>query len=133
MPIAGGNTNYASGGMNASETAVETANGVQDSNDLFYEDTMKGGYQKNNPDLVRFMVDHSAEAIEWLSTLDVKLTGLSTSGGQSAKRTHTPEDGSAVGGYLVAKLLPKLRIVALKLCTTRGLLHLFRKMAPLLG
>ena len=37
MAIAGGNTNRASGGMNASETSVEAENGVKDSNDLFYK------------------------------------------------------------------------------------------------
>ena len=37
MAIAGGNTNRASGGMNASETSVEAENGVEDSNDLFYK------------------------------------------------------------------------------------------------
>ena len=108
MEIAGGNTNRASGGMNASETSVEKENGVEDSNDLFYEDTMKGGYEKNDPALVRYLVDHSAEAIDWLKSLGVNLTGLSISGGQSAKRTHTPEDGSAVGGYLVEHLVENL-------------------------
>ncbi len=108
MSIAGGNTNRASGGMNASETSVEKENGIEDSNDLFYEDTMKGGYNKNNPELVRNLVEKSAETIDWLKTIGVNLTGLSTSGGQSAKRTHTPEDGSAVGGYLVEHLVENL-------------------------
>ena len=58
MSIAGGNTNRASGGMNASETSVEKENGIEDSNDLFYEDTMKGGYNKNNPELVRNLVEN---------------------------------------------------------------------------
>ena len=37
MPIAGGNTSKASAGLNASETSVEKAQGVADSNDKFYE------------------------------------------------------------------------------------------------
>ena len=47
---------------------------------VVHADTMAGGYEKNDPDLVRYMVDHSAEAIEWLKTIGVNLTGLSTSG-----------------------------------------------------
>ena len=43
MPIAGGNTSKASAGLNASETSVEKAQGVADSNDKFYEETLKGG------------------------------------------------------------------------------------------
>lgn len=35
MPIAGGNTSKASAGLNASETSVEKAQGVADSNDKF--------------------------------------------------------------------------------------------------
>ena len=40
MPIAGGNTSKASAGLNASETSVEKAQGVTDSNDKFYEETL---------------------------------------------------------------------------------------------
>ena len=37
MPISGGNTLKSSAGMNASETKFQEAEGIEDSNDLFYE------------------------------------------------------------------------------------------------
>lgn len=37
--------------------------------------------------------------------MDIKLNNLTITGGMSEKRTHRPEDGSAVGKYLVDGLL----------------------------
>lgn len=105
MPIAGGNTLKSSGGMNASETKFQKEQGIEDSNDLFYEDTFIGGKETNNPELLRYIVDHSAEAIDWLDSLGIRLNTITFSGGASVARIHRPEDGSAVGGYLVEGLL----------------------------
>lgn len=107
MPIAGGNTSKASAGLNASETSVEKAQGVADSNDKFYEETLKGGGGTNDKALLRYFVDHSAGAVDWLNTNGIVLDNLTTTGGMSVSRTHRPHDGSAVGGYLV-KVLKKI-------------------------
>ena len=64
MPIVGGNTSKSSAGMNASETKFQKEAGIEDSNDKFYEETFKGGKEKNDPELLRFLVDHSASATE---------------------------------------------------------------------
>ena len=108
MPIIGGNTSKSSGGMNASETKFQKEQGIEDSNDLFYEETLKGGKGTNNPELLRYMVDHSAEAIEWLDGMGIRLNKITFSGGFSVARIHRPEDGSAVGGYLVNGLYNNL-------------------------
>lgn len=108
MPIAGGNTTRATGGMNASNTKFQEAEGIKDTNETFYQDTMKGGYDKNDPDLVKYMTENSASAIDWLDSLDITLSSISTSGGQSVKRTHRPADGSAVGDYLIAGMLKQI-------------------------
>lgn len=105
MPVAGGNTLKSSGGMNASETKFQEADGIEDSNDLFYEETLKGGKGTNDPELLRYLVDHSAEAIDWLDSMGITLNNITFSGGASVARIHRPEDGSAVGGYLVEGLL----------------------------
>ena len=104
MPTVGGNTNKASSGMNASETKFEKEQGVTDSNDLFYNETLKGGHGTNDPELLRYFVDNSAAAIDWLDTLGIRLNNLTITGGMSVTRTHRPEDGSAVGSYLVKGL-----------------------------
>lgn len=107
MPLAGGNTMKASSGMNASETKFQKEEGINDSNDKFYEETLKGGHGTNDKAMLRFFVDNSASAIDWLDSMDIKLNNLTITGGMSEKRTHRPEDGSAVGKYLVDGLLKK--------------------------
>lgn len=105
MPVAGGNTVKASAGMNASETKFQKEQDIEDSNDLFYEETLKGGGGTNDKELLRYFVDHSASAIDWLDSMGIRLNNLTTTGGMSVKRTHRPEDGSAVGEYLVDGLV----------------------------
>ena len=43
MPITGGNTQLAAGGMNAAGTRFQAAKGIKDAWQDMYEDTMKGG------------------------------------------------------------------------------------------
>lgn len=105
MPIAGGNTLKASAGMNASQTTFQKEQGIEDSNDLFFEESLKGGGGTNDQELLRYFVDHSADAIDWLDSMGITLDNLTTTGGMSEKRTHRPTDGSAVGEYLVDGLL----------------------------
>lgn len=109
MPVIGGNTSKSSGGMNASETKFQKEQSIEDSNDLFYEETLKGGKGTNNPELLRYMVDHSADAIDWLDSMGIRLNKITFSGGFSVARIHRPEDGSAVGGYLVNGLYYNLK------------------------
>lgn len=108
MPVIGGNTSKSSGGMNASETKFQKEQNIDDTNDLFYEESLKGGKGTNNPELLRYMVDNSAEAIDWLDSIGITLSDISFSGGFSKARIHRPADGSAVGGYLVNGLYNNL-------------------------
>ncbi|HEY2493170.1 MAG TPA: flavocytochrome c [Paenibacillus sp.] len=109
MPIAGGNTMKASSGMNASETKFQKEQGIQDSNDLFYEESLKGGHGTNDKDMLRFFVDTSGSAIDWLDSIGIQLNNITITGGMNEKRTHRPEDGSAVGQYLVNGLLKNIQ------------------------
>ncbi|QIL45597.1 flavocytochrome c [Vagococcus coleopterorum] len=109
MPVAGGNTVKASAGMNASGTKFQKEAGIEDTNDLFFEETLKGGKGTNDQDLLRHFVDSSSDAIDWLDGMGITLNNLTTTGGMSVKRTHRPEDGSAVGQYLVDGLLRNVK------------------------
>lgn len=108
MPIIGGNTNYATGGMNAAETPYQEAAGIKDTKQTFYDDTMKGGKDKNNPELLRTLVDNAPDAVEWLNDLGADLKRVTLSGGATNPRIHTPEDGSPVGPVVVQVLSKKL-------------------------
>lgn len=109
MPVAGGNTTKSSSGMNASETKFQKEQGIEDSNDLFYEETLKGGHDTNDKEMLRFFVDNSAAAIDWLDSIGIRLNNITITGGMNEKRTHRPEDGSAVGQYLVKGLVKNVQ------------------------
>ena len=108
MPYAGGNTTKATGGMNAAETHYQKEQGIEDSVETFIEDTMKGGHDLNNKDLVTVMAKNSAAGIDWLDSIGAPLPKVSFSGGATNKRIHAPEDGSGVGAYLVTRFLNKI-------------------------
>ncbi len=109
MPYVGGNTTKATGGMNAAETHYQKEQGIEDSVELFAADTMKGGHDLNDPELVRTLAEQSAGAIDWLDSIGADLPKISFSGGASTNRIHAPADGSAVGNYLVDKFSEKLK------------------------
>jgi fumarate reductase flavoprotein subunit len=97
----GGNTNYATGGMNAAGTKYQEAKGINDTPELFYEDTMKGGHNLNNPDLLRTLTENSAETLYWLESLGADLSEVGISGGQSVNRLHKAPEGMPVGTHLM--------------------------------
>lgn len=108
MPYAGGNTTKATGGMNAAETHYQAEQGIDDSVEQFVDDTMEGGHNINDKDLVTTLAENSAEAIDWLDSIGAPLPKVSFSGGATNARIHAPEDGSGVGAYLVTSLLKKM-------------------------
>lgn len=108
MPVIGGNTIKASAGMNAAETVFQKIKGIEDSRTLFYNETLKSGQHKNNPTLVKYFVEHAANAIDWLADHDIELSDITTTGGMSIDRTHRPASGAAVGGYLISGLVKNI-------------------------
>ncbi|WMJ82537.1 flavocytochrome c [Oscillospiraceae bacterium LTW-04] len=108
MAMAGGNTIKATGGMNAVETSVQKTLNVEDSVQSFIDDTMKGGHNVNDLELVTALAERSAGAIDWLDSIGAPLPDLTTLGGSSHKRAHRPEGGAAVGSYLVEKLVANM-------------------------
>ncbi|MFU2317234.1 flavocytochrome c [Rahnella sp. PCH160] len=108
MPTIGGNTIKASVGMNAADTRFQKLKGIEDSKDLFYDETLKGGKFKNNPVLLREFVELAPEAIEWLAAKEIELNDITITGGMSIDRTHRPADRSAVGGFLISGLVKNI-------------------------
>ena len=104
MPVTGGNTTRSTGGLNAAGTQYQEAEGIEDSVELFVEDTMKGGKELNDKELVTVMAENSNDALEWVNDLGADLTVVGIFGGASVKRIHRPSDTSAVGPVLVKTL-----------------------------
>ena len=105
MPMVGGNSLKASGGMNCADTKFQAAQGITDSGvQEFIEDTMNGGHMLNDLSLVTTLAENSSEAVEWLESIGAPLPKVAATGGTTHKYLQSPEDGSPVGSYLVAKL-----------------------------
>lgn len=108
MPITGGNTTRSTGGLNACATEYQKADGIEDSVELFVEDTMKGGKELNDKELVTVMAENSAAAVDWVNEIGGDLSVVGMFGGASVKRIHRPTDTSAVGPMLVKTLNAKM-------------------------
>ncbi len=108
MSTIGGNTIKASVGMNAAETRFQKLKGIEDSKELFYQESLKGGQFKNNQVLLREFVERAPQAVEWLAEHDIELSDITITGGMSIDRTHRPADRSAVGGFLISGLVKNL-------------------------
>ena len=69
---------------------------------------MIGGKGINNPELVMTLCANTADAIEWLKTININLTSVGAFGGASVKRIHRPVNAEgktiSVGAYIVPLL-----------------------------
>ncbi len=101
MPIPGGNSQLAAGGMNAAGTTYQKEQNIQDDAETMFQDTMKGGKNISNPDLVHVLANNSADSMAWLTSIGAKLNAVNFGGGATNKRFHAPMGGAAVGSYLV--------------------------------
>ena len=104
MPMIGGNTVRAEGGINAAETPLQKKLGIPDTIDQFYKDTMKGGHNLNDPELLRTMTTHAKDSVAWLESLGADLGAVGRSGGAKYPRAHRPTDGSAIGPEVIRVL-----------------------------
>lgn len=78
--------------------------GINDSIDTFYKDTMEGGKNLNDPQLVKYFTDNSAEAVEWLISIGMDLGDVAPGAGATNPRMHRPTGGKDVGAVLIETL-----------------------------
>ena len=107
MPITGGNTQLAAGGMNAAETVFQEERGIKDAIATMYEDTVKGGKHLAKPELVEILAKNSASSIDWLTSIGADMSDIGRMGGASVSRTHRPTSGSGpIATWLVVPVWP---------------------------
>lgn len=53
------------GGVSAAGTKMQKEKGQQDSKELFYEELVKAGGHRNDPELIKMFVDNAADTIDW--------------------------------------------------------------------
>lgn len=103
-PVPGGNTKLAAGGMNAAETRPQEKMGITDDKQTMVDDTMKGGHDVNDVELVEVLANNSSGSIDWLISLGADMSDVGRMGGASANRSHRPTGGAGVGAH-VAQVL----------------------------
>lgn len=62
----GGSTVVSGGGYNAVDPERQNRQNIEDSIDRHFQDTMRGGHNKNNPELVRKLVEEAPSTMHWL-------------------------------------------------------------------
>ena len=68
----GGNTILSGGAINAPDPEEQEKQGIEDSNELYYEQTMEAGDNVANPDLVRVLADNAYDGYQWLKSIGVE-------------------------------------------------------------
>ena len=81
-------TALSGGGVALAGTDVQKAQGISDSDEIFYKDIMDVGKQKNDEKLVRAYVDNQLDAYHWLTGLGVRWTNVVAAAGMSVPRNH---------------------------------------------
>lgn len=101
----GGNSIKASSGINGAVTSTQKALNVEDSTDLFYQDTVKSALGLGIPALQEKLSNESSSAVTWLQQeFDLKLDLLAQLGGHSRPRTHR-SSGKLPPGFEIVKAL----------------------------
>lgn len=104
-PKIGGNSIKASSGINACVPSRPDGSIGQDEIDSFMKDTLTSAGEAANPELVRVLIENSAECLQWLQTrvgVNLTETSLTRLGGHSHARTHRPTKGTIGYSLIVA-------------------------------
>jgi flavocytochrome c len=111
----GGNSIKASSGINGAGTSFQKYQGIPDTFESFYEDTIKSAGRRLNEGhldrlgLIRMVTEQSAEAIKWLAQeVGIDLSVVAALGGHSIARTHRGSGKIPPGACIVSTLLETL-------------------------
>ncbi len=109
MPMTGGNTNKATGGMNAAESTPQKEAGIEDTIQTMIDDTMAGGKDINDPELVKVLAEEAKDGLDWLIELGADLNEVARAGGATNDRIHRPVGGAAAGPTMISTLDSKAK------------------------
>jgi flavocytochrome c len=109
MPKFGGNSAKATSGINMLNTPLQEKEGVKDSFDIFYKDTMKSGKNLSQPKLVSTVVNDSHYLYDFFTKeIGSDISKLGLLGGHSVARTHRPTKAT-IGYHLVETVYNKIK------------------------
>ncbi len=91
LGLLGGSTNVSEGALNAADPVRQPKQGIEDSIAKHYEQTIKGGHNIGNPELVHHLTDNVYDAVLWLESIGVKFKDeVGTATGALWQRSHYP-------------------------------------------
>ena len=106
----GGTLHLSGGMMSAGGTRLQKSKGIEDSPQHLYDDTMKMGHGKANPEILRLYVDNAAQTIDWLEdnglVFPPEQPGLGVHAAFQTRRYH---GGSKGGRSLLGVFLPRFQ------------------------
>ena len=89
--ITGGSTNVSEGALNAVDPERQGKQGIEDSIEVFYDTTMKGGHDQGTPELVHYLTDNALESVHWLESLGMEFKDeCGSATGSLGERSHYP-------------------------------------------
>ena len=95
LGLLGGSTNVSEGALNAVDDKRQTAQGIEDSIEKHYTQTLEGGHDVGTPELVEVMVNNAYGAVEWLESIGVEFKEeIGTATGALWQRSHYPSTPS---------------------------------------
>jgi urocanate reductase len=122
----GGNSIIASGAYNAVDPDRQKKQGIEDSIDLHYQQTLEAGDFKGEPGKVRFLTENALTGLAWLEDMGVNFEPtVYTALGALWPRTHDPANKGR-GGAIIRALknqVDKRGITILKKCRLSRILR----------
>jgi fumarate reductase flavoprotein subunit len=93
MALLGGNTLRSGGAYNAADPARQVPQGIEDSTQKHYEQTLAGGDSKADPELVKTFAEGAPEGLKWLEGMGMKFDDkVFTVLGALWPRSHAPKE-----------------------------------------
>ncbi|MGE5552491.1 MAG: flavocytochrome c [Betaproteobacteria bacterium] len=118
MPMLGGNTIRSGGGYNCVDPDRQTPQGIKDSIEWHYYQTLKGGDYEGDPALVATLVENAPDGLHWLESLGLKFRPeVMTITGALWPRSHVTYDPAGTGFIAYLKKAADARSVKILLNT----------------
>lgn len=94
----GGNTILCGGIYNAPDPELQEPEGIEDSPELFYEQTYEAGDEVGDPELVKVLTGDSYDGLEWLESIGMEFRDdIGQGAGSLYPRTHTAVKPNGTG------------------------------------
>lgn len=107
MSYVGGNSNRASGGVNAAGTDLQAAADIEDSAEQYAADMLRVG-KDNDPELMEYFVSQGQETIDFCESIGLEFSPTIAVQYSDPARSHRDAQNRSIGTVLVPALVAQL-------------------------